>query len=109
LESYFMAVDAVASRLAAVSEYIEDTEDLVNLELDYSRNRLLKIEIRITIATVCIAIYACVAGVLGENLVLPGAITKGLAGFVAVNAACIAACAATYWLCVRSLRRRKLI
>ncbi len=104
-----MAVDAVASRLAAVSEYVDDTEDLVNLSLDYSRNRLLKIEVRITIATVCIAIYACVAGVLGENLVLPSTITKGLGGFVAVNAACIVGCALTYWLCVRELKRRKLI
>jgi hypothetical protein len=49
-----------------VAEYVDDTEDLVNLELDYSRNRLLKIEILITIATFCIAVYACVAGVLGE-------------------------------------------
>ncbi len=37
---------SVCSALPA-GEYIDDTEDLINIELDYSRNRLLKIEITV--------------------------------------------------------------
>ncbi len=33
----------------STGEYIDDTEDLINIELDYSRNRLLRLEIMITV------------------------------------------------------------
>jgi hypothetical protein len=39
LESYFMMVDSTAAKLAGIGEYIDDTEDYINIELDYSRNR----------------------------------------------------------------------
>jgi hypothetical protein len=51
-------------------------QDLVNINLDFNRNKIIKLELLITIATFAIACYACVAGVLGENLVLPEAITQ---------------------------------
>lgn len=36
-------------------EYIDDTEDYINIELDYSRNRLLRLEIMITVRSSQIA------------------------------------------------------
>jgi hypothetical protein len=39
LESYFMMVDGTLAKLAGVGEYIDDTEDYINIELDYNRNR----------------------------------------------------------------------
>lgn len=33
----------------APGEYIDDTEDYINIQLDYSRNRLLRLEIMITV------------------------------------------------------------
>lgn len=41
LESYFMMVDGTLAKLAGVGEYIDDTEDYINIELDYNRNRYL--------------------------------------------------------------------
>lgn len=39
LESYFMMVDGTLAKLAGIGEYIDDTEDYINIELDYNRNR----------------------------------------------------------------------
>lgn len=39
LESYFMMVDGTLAKLSGVGEYIDDTEDYINIELDYNRNR----------------------------------------------------------------------
>jgi hypothetical protein len=39
LEAYFMYIDIAHQKLQAIGEFIDDTEDFVNLELDYSRNR----------------------------------------------------------------------
>jgi magnesium transporter len=39
LESYFMMVDGTLAKLSGIGEYIDDTEDYINIELDYNRNR----------------------------------------------------------------------
>eukprot|EP00879_Flechtneria_rotunda_P017595 GHRR01018445.1.p1 GENE.GHRR01018445.1~~GHRR01018445.1.p1 ORF type:complete len:489 (+),score=107.86 GHRR01018445.1:272-1738(+) len=62
LESYFMLVDGTVAKLVAIGEYIDDTEDFINIELDYNRNRLLRIEILLTVATFALAVYNLVAG-----------------------------------------------
>lgn len=62
LESYFMQIDSTHDRLDAIGEFIEDTEEYINIELDSSRNRLLRLEIVLTAATCGIAIFSLVAG-----------------------------------------------
>ena len=49
-------------RLANVEEFIRDTEEFVNFELDSSRNRLIRLEIVLTAATFGLAIFGTVAG-----------------------------------------------
>ena len=49
-------------RLANVEEFIRDTEEFVNFELDSSRNRLIRLEIVLTSATFGLAIFGTVAG-----------------------------------------------
>jgi hypothetical protein len=57
-------------------EYIDDTEDLINIQLDASRNALIRFDILLTTGTFALALFSAVAGMLGENLVLPDAITQ---------------------------------
>ncbi len=45
-------------------EYIDDTEDLVNINLDYSRNNLIRFELLITMGTFALAFYSYVAELL---------------------------------------------
>lgn len=90
-------------------EYIDDTEDLINIELDYSRNRLLRLEILVTVATFCLALYNLLAGVLGENLVLPAAITRDVRGFALVNGTAFACVVALFFGSWRAMARLKMI
>ncbi len=41
-EVYFMQVDAMYGNLVSVGEYVKDTEEYINIELDSSRNRLIR-------------------------------------------------------------------
>jgi magnesium transporter len=45
-----------------------DTEDFVNIELDSQRNQLIKLELVLTTATLCVTIYGVIAGVFGRGL-----------------------------------------
>ena len=50
------------SRSLRAGEYIEDTEEYINIELDSSRNRLIRLEIVLTGATFSLALWNLVAG-----------------------------------------------
>lgn len=47
-------------------EYIEDTEEYINIELDSSRNRLIRLEIILTAGTFALAIFTLVGGDLAS-------------------------------------------
>ena len=53
-------LESVACLPAA--EYIQDTEENINIELDSSRNRLIRLELIINTASFSIALYGVVAG-----------------------------------------------
>ena len=50
------------ARVPRAGEYIKDTEEYINIELDSSRNRLIRLEIIITSATFGVAMFSLVAG-----------------------------------------------
>jgi hypothetical protein len=64
------------SVFVTAGEYIDDTEDLINIQLDYSRNKLIRFEIMLTTGTFSLAMFSAVAGMLGENVVLPDSIRE---------------------------------
>ncbi|CAK9183593.1 unnamed protein product [Ilex paraguariensis] len=49
-------------------EYIDDTEDYINIQLDNHRNQLIQLELFLSSGTVCLAIYSLVAGIFGMNI-----------------------------------------
>ena len=46
--------------IARAGEYIKDTEEYINIELDSSRNRLIRLEIVLTAGTFAVAIWGLV-------------------------------------------------
>ena len=48
------------SKIACAGEYIKDTEEYINIELDSSRNRLIRLEIVLTAGTFAVAIWGLV-------------------------------------------------
>ncbi|GAB4824059.1 hypothetical protein N2152v2_011105 [Parachlorella kessleri] len=68
LEAYFMQVDYLLRRLMLLKERTDDTEDLVNIEMDHRRNELVALDLLITCVTMAFTFIAMVAGILGMNL-----------------------------------------
>uniref|UniRef100_K3XWB2 Magnesium transporter n=1 Tax=Setaria italica TaxID=4555 RepID=K3XWB2_SETIT len=94
LEAYFVVIDSTLNKLTSVlihisyilvifcnrsqrdlirffsfqlKEYIDDTEDFINIQLDNVRNQLIQFELLLTTATFVVAIFGVVAGIFGMN------------------------------------------
>ncbi|CAA7027120.1 unnamed protein product [Microthlaspi erraticum] len=68
LEAYFMQIDSTLNKLNALREYIDDTEDYINIQLDNHRNQLIQLELMLSSGTVCVSMYSMIAGVFGMNI-----------------------------------------
>lgn len=68
LEAYFVVIDGTLNKLTSLKEYIDDTEDFINIQLDNVRNQLIQFELLLTTATFVMTIYSVVAGVFGMNI-----------------------------------------
>ncbi|KAJ4764635.1 Magnesium transporter MRS2-I [Rhynchospora pubera] len=68
LEAYFMQIDGTLNKLTTLREYIDDTEDYINIQLDNHRNQLIQLELFLSSGTVCISLYSLVAGIFGMNI-----------------------------------------
>jgi hypothetical protein len=102
--------DEIQHKLDSLGEYISDSEDFVNINMDAVRNRLIKWEILITTASFALGIYAVVAGVLGENLVIaPQSFTKTTAGYILINGGMTAFCVTVFAVIVFNAKRRGLV
>ncbi|KAM3700200.1 hypothetical protein ACB098_05G079200 [Castanea mollissima] len=63
LEAYFVVIDSTLNKLTSLKEYIDDTEDFINIQLDNVRNQLIQFELLLTTATFVVAIFGVVAGI----------------------------------------------
>ncbi|GAB4843272.1 Magnesium transporter MRS2-I [Ancistrocladus abbreviatus] len=68
LEAYFMEIDGTLNRLTTLREYIDDTEDYINIQLDSKRNQLIQLDLFLSTGTLCLSIYSLVTGIFGVNL-----------------------------------------
>uniref|UniRef100_A0A0A8YRV2 Magnesium transporter n=1 Tax=Arundo donax TaxID=35708 RepID=A0A0A8YRV2_ARUDO len=71
LEAYFVVIDSTLNKLTSLKEYIDDTEDFINIQLDNVRNQLIQFELLLTTATFVVAIFGVVAGIFGMNFQSP--------------------------------------
>jgi Mg2+ and Co2+ transporter CorA len=71
LESYLQVVDHVHNRAALLSAATSDTEDLMGIQLDAMRNRLLLLDMSISVITGSFAWADVVIGLFHMNLQLP--------------------------------------
>ncbi|KAF2293873.1 hypothetical protein GH714_005301 [Hevea brasiliensis] len=68
LEAYFMQLDGTRNKILSVREYIDDTEDYVNIQLDQQRNELIQLQLTLTIASFAIALDTLIASFFGMNI-----------------------------------------
>ncbi|XP_024966949.1 magnesium transporter MRS2-4 isoform X4 [Cynara cardunculus var. scolymus] len=90
LEAYFMQLDGTRNKILSVREYIDDTEDYVNIQLDNQRNELIQLQLTLTIASFAVAFETLVAGWFGMNIPcrlydIEGIFQQFVAGITAVS------------------------
>lgn len=107
LEAYFMQLDGTRNKILSVREYIDDTEDYVNIQLDNQRNELIQLQLTLTIASFAIAVATMVAGAFGMNIPCQLYHIDGVfSTFVGVL---IAACVLLFLLVLGYARWKKLL
>ncbi|CAI9118305.1 OLC1v1019861C2 [Oldenlandia corymbosa var. corymbosa] len=68
LEAYFIQIDGTLDKLATLREYIDSTEDYINIQLDSHRNQLIQLDFFLSTGTVSLTIFALVTGIFGMNI-----------------------------------------
>ncbi|KAH6762605.1 magnesium transporter 6 [Perilla frutescens var. hirtella] len=91
LEAYFMQLDGTRNKILSVREYIDDTEDYVNIQLDNQRNELIQLQLTLTSASFAIAVETLLAGIFGMNIPCTLYNVEGIFGQVVwlMTAACV--------------------
>ncbi|KAI6678302.1 hypothetical protein NL676_039098 [Syzygium grande] len=70
LEAYFVQVDGTLNKLSTLREYVDDTEDYVNIMLDDKQNNLLQMGVLITTTLLVLSGYIVLADVMGINITI---------------------------------------
>ncbi|XP_042412198.1 magnesium transporter MRS2-3-like isoform X2 [Zingiber officinale] len=68
LEAYFIQIDSTLNNLSTLREYVDDTEDYINIMLDDKQNQLLQIGVVLTTATLIVSVFVAIVGVFGMNI-----------------------------------------
>ncbi|XP_058189498.1 magnesium transporter MRS2-F-like [Rhododendron vialii] len=71
LEAYFAQLEGALSKLSTMREYVDDTEDYINIILDEKQNQLLQIGVVMSTATMLLNIGLVIGGILGMNISIP--------------------------------------
>ncbi|XP_020585254.1 magnesium transporter MRS2-F-like [Phalaenopsis equestris] len=70
LEAYFVQIDGTLNKLSALREYVDDTEDYINIMLDEKQNQLLQMGVMLSTATLVITAGVVVVGIFGMNITI---------------------------------------
>lgn len=68
LEAYFVQIDGTLNKLSTLREYVDDTEDYINIMLDDKQNHLLQMGVVLTTATLVVSAFVVMAGLFGMNI-----------------------------------------
>ncbi|XP_062162583.1 magnesium transporter MRS2-5 isoform X2 [Alnus glutinosa] len=107
LEAYFVVADNSLSKLLSLKEYIDDTEDFINIKLGNVQNHLIQFQLLLTAATFAAAIFACVTAVFGMNFADSVFDHPSMFNWVLVITG--GACGFLYFAFLFYLRHRKII
>ncbi|KAK6937062.1 hypothetical protein RJ641_034092 [Dillenia turbinata] len=70
LEAYFAQTDGILQKLSTMSEYVDDTEDCINIMLDDKQNQLLEMGVMFSTANVILNAGIVVVGLFGMNITI---------------------------------------
>ncbi|CAK9211768.1 unnamed protein product [Sphagnum troendelagicum] len=109
LEAYFVQIDGTLNKLSTLREYVDDTEDYINIMLDDKQNHLLQMGVMLTTATLVISAFIVVVGVFGMNINIPLFNNGGPPQFFGVVFGSAAGCVLFYILVIGWCKYKNLI
>ncbi|XP_024369036.1 magnesium transporter MRS2-3 [Physcomitrium patens] len=109
LEAYFVQVDGTLNKLSTLREYVDDTEDYINIMLDDKQNHLLQMGVMLTTATLVISAFIVVTGVFGMNINIPLFNIGGTPQFLAIVFGSAAICVVLYFAVIGWCKYKHLI
>lgn len=68
LEAYFAQIDGILQKLSDMSEYVDDTEDCINIMLDDKQNQLLQMGVMLSTANMILNAGIMIVGLFGMNI-----------------------------------------
>ncbi|KAJ1696323.1 hypothetical protein LUZ63_004835 [Rhynchospora breviuscula] len=71
LEAYFVQSEGILNKLTTLREYVDDTEDYINILLDDKQNQLLQMGVMLSTATMILSLGITIVGLLGMNIHIP--------------------------------------
>ncbi|PNX96612.1 magnesium transporter MRS2-3-like protein, partial [Trifolium pratense] len=98
LGAYFVQIGATLNKLSALAEYVEDTEDYINITLDDKQNRILQAGVQIGTASVIVNFFVVVTGIFGMNIHIDLFEAKANSAFLETVFGCTATCIILYFL-----------
>ncbi|PIA47395.1 hypothetical protein AQUCO_01400218v1 [Aquilegia coerulea] len=70
LEAYFAQIEGTLNKLSTMREYVDDTEDYINIMLDDKQNQLLQMGVLLSTANLLINAGIVVVGLFGMNITI---------------------------------------
>ncbi|CAK7354636.1 unnamed protein product [Dovyalis caffra] len=68
LEAYFAQIDGILQKLSHMREYVDDTEDFINIMLDDKQNQLLQMGVMLGASNLILNAGIVVVGLFGMNI-----------------------------------------
>jgi magnesium transporter len=68
LENYLKQIDEIENETSEVLSNIKTTEDIINITLDSQRNRVMLLELKLTMGTLALGSGGVMSGIFGMNL-----------------------------------------
>ncbi|KAJ1617372.1 hypothetical protein T492DRAFT_1100303 [Pavlovales sp. CCMP2436] len=117
LETYFEQIDGGSKKLGELRDYVMNTEDYVQIELDSHRNSLIRLDLVMTTATLCISAFSLIGSLFGMNIHFwsddyPDLADDGLPGpltFKVVVLGSLVGCIGSFVLIMSYARKKKLL
>ncbi|CAI8604804.1 unnamed protein product [Vicia faba] len=109
LGAYFVQIGSTLNKLSMLNEYVEDTEDYINITLDDKQNRILQTGVHIGTISVIVNSFILVTGIFGMNIEIEIFHAEKDKLFLVTIFLCTAACLILYLLAMLWYKKKKVL
>nr|KYP75258.1 hypothetical protein KK1_007966 [Cajanus cajan] len=108
LGAYFVQIGGTLNKLSRLREYVDDTEDYINIALDEKQNRLLQIGVKFSTSKVLLSAFICVTAIFSINIHID-LFDTGMPQFLATCFGGTAACIFIYFVAITWFKHQGLV